>query len=55
LIAERFGELLGQISAIMPDARSRAKDFKFANERSDERDEELVELPNPFRPGRAIN
>ena len=58
LIAERFGELLGQINAIMPDARSRAakgESFEFANERQERDDDAITELPNPLARRRAIN
>ena len=45
-IERRFGEVMGRIDAIAPDARSRArptKDFRFANE-----DNGPVDLPNPL-------
>jgi hypothetical protein len=46
-IERRFGELMGRIDAILPDARPRStKDFKFNNERDD-----VVDLPNPLRRG----
>ena len=43
-IERRFGELMGRIDAILPDARARStKDFKSANEHDD-----IVDLPNPL-------
>jgi len=48
-IERRFGELMGRIDAIAPDARSRSrstKDFKFSNERDDDN---VADLPNPLR------
>jgi regulator of protease activity HflC (stomatin/prohibitin superfamily) len=45
-LARKFGEALGRIDALAPGARE--KDFKFANERDDERG--IVDLPNPLTP-----
>jgi hypothetical protein len=48
-IERRFGELMGRLDAILPDARPRSqptKDFKFSNERDDDH---VVDLPNPLR------
>jgi uncharacterized FlaG/YvyC family protein len=45
LVDRRFGELMGRIDAVAPEARSRApKGFKFASEHDD-----VVDLPNPLR------
>jgi hypothetical protein len=55
-ISERFGELLGRISAIDPAQARAAKSgepFKFVNER--QRDDEITELPNPLPSRRNIN
>jgi len=46
-IERRFGEAMGRLDAISPDARSRSKDYKFANERDDGGP---VDLPNPLTP-----
>jgi hypothetical protein len=48
-IAEKFGELLGRISAIDPSQARAAKGepFRFANEKADSHDEpEVIDLPN---------
>ena len=55
-ITEKFAELLGRISAIDP-AQARAKNgeaFRFASEKTDDNGD-IVELPNPLPPRRAIN
>jgi hypothetical protein len=41
-LRRQFGEAMGRIDAIAPDARPRSKDFKFA-------DEDVTDLPNPLR------
>ena len=46
-LRRQFGEAMGRIDAIAPDARSRSKDFKFAGER--DADSDPVDLPNPLR------
>jgi nitrate reductase assembly molybdenum cofactor insertion protein NarJ len=53
-IAEKFGELLGRISAIDPTQARAAKveAFRFASEKGDG---EPVDLPNPLLPRRAFN
>jgi hypothetical protein len=46
-IARHYGELAGRIDALLatsPDARPRAKDFKFSNER----DDGVIDTPNPL-------
>ena len=45
-VRRSFGEAMGRIDALAPDVRSRAKDFKFSNER----DDYVVDLPNPLAP-----
>jgi hypothetical protein len=48
-IERRFGEIMGRIDAIMPDARPRpqpAKEFRFANEFDDGG---AIDLPNPLK------
>ena len=45
-VRRSFGEAMGRIDALAPDVRSRAKDFKFSNER----DDGFVDLPNPLAP-----
>jgi len=45
-VRRSFGEAMGRIDALAPDVRSRAKDFKFSNER----DDGVVDLPNPLAP-----
>jgi hypothetical protein len=55
-IAERFGELMGRITAIDPaQARAaRSGEFRFANEKAGAGESEtVVELPNWRRAGRA--
>jgi hypothetical protein len=47
-IERRFGEAMGRIDALAPDVRSRSKEYKFANEREDEKG--IVDLPNPLTP-----
>jgi len=47
-LQRRFGEAMGRIDAIAPDARSRSREYKFANERDDEKG--IVDLPNPLTP-----
>ena len=47
LTERRFGEAMGRLDAIAPDARSRSKDFKFAGER--DADSDPVDLPDPLR------
>jgi hypothetical protein len=49
-IERRFGEIMGRIDAILPDARPRpqpAKDFRFANEYDEAG---VIDLPNPLKP-----
>jgi len=46
-LRRQFGEAMGRIDAIAPDARSRSKDFKFVGER--DADSDPVDLPNPLR------
>jgi regulator of protease activity HflC (stomatin/prohibitin superfamily) len=46
-LRRQFGEAMGRLDAIAPDARSRSKDFKFAGER--DADSDPVDLPNPLR------
>ena len=41
-LRRQFGEAMGRIDAIAPDARSRSKEFRFANE-------DVTDLPNPLR------
>jgi len=43
----RYGELMGRIDALISGAPSRAKDFKFTNER--DADSDPIDLPNPLR------
>jgi len=44
-----FGEAMGRIDALAPDARPRARsDFKFSHERDDEKG--VIDLPNPLSP-----
>jgi hypothetical protein len=43
-IERRFGELMGRLDALLPDARPRPQSAKFANER-----DVVVDLPNPLR------
>ena len=46
-----FGEAQGRIDALASGAPSRPKDYKFANERDEGREEKgVVDLPNPLRP-----
>jgi len=45
-VRRSFGEAMGRSDALAPDVRSRAKDFKFSNER----DDGVVDLPNPLAP-----
>jgi hypothetical protein len=52
LVERRFAELMGRIDAIAPDAR-RAKEFRFAAEKSNDGDDAVVDLPNPL--GRRLN
>lgn len=50
-IERRYGEIQGRLDAIAPDARSRSKEYRFANEKDDavERSAgEVVDLPNPL-------
>jgi hypothetical protein len=55
-IAEKFGELMGRIAAIDPTLARAAKGepFKFASEKTGN-SSDVVELPNPLPPRRAIN
>jgi hypothetical protein len=48
-LRRQFGEAMGRIDAIAPDARgtARSKDFKFVGER--DADSDPVDLPNPLR------
>jgi hypothetical protein len=41
---------MGRIDAIAPDARSRSKEYRFANERDAETEKGIVDLPNPLKP-----
>jgi hypothetical protein len=47
-VRRQFGEAMGRIDALAPDVRSRSKEYKFANERDEEKG--IVDLPNPLRP-----
>ena len=49
LTERRFGEAMGRLDAIAPDARgnARLKDFKFSNERDEGG---VIDLPNPLAP-----
>jgi hypothetical protein len=44
-LRRQFGEAMGRIDAIAPDARgtARSKDFKFSNER-----DEIIDMPSPL-------
>jgi hypothetical protein len=52
-IGRQYGELQGRLDAVLPDARSRSKDFKFVGER--DADSEPVDLPNPLSRRRGMN
>jgi hypothetical protein len=48
-IERRFGEIMGRIDAVLPDARPRpqqAKEFRFANEHDEGG---VIDLPNPLK------
>jgi hypothetical protein len=47
-LRRQFGEAMGRIDALAPDGRARSKEYKFANERDDEKG--VVDLPNPLTP-----
>ena len=45
-LRRQFGEAMGRIDALAPDARSRSKRYEFANERDEEKG--IIDLPNPL-------
>jgi hypothetical protein len=47
-IAQKFGEAMGRLDALVSGAPSRSKGFKFANEPDDDN---VADLPNPLRKG----
>jgi len=44
-VRRQFGEAMGRIDALAPDARSRPKEYKFANERDLG---EVIDMPSPL-------
>jgi hypothetical protein len=48
LVEKRFAELQARLDGVLPEARARSRNFKFASEQSDGDTGDIIDLPNPL-------